>query len=504
MTSTKPYIPAAVNVICELARRNPENYLALAAIFFRLMTTSTNNWVLIKIIKLFGVLTPLELRLGKKLIQLLANLIHILVPISSDLPNHNASIQLYVQKLRILIEDSDRNLKYLGLLAMSTILHTHPKSVQSHSDLIMRCLDLLSRMTILLENAYVFINDSNSTTVSEVLYAAAWICSGFCSSTFLDLDGWINDPQSDSEDESITTSSYYDNKGLFYDDNGENSNSNSHSGDTLSYQKSKKYIESTAEELEKQGESKKQSEQMNPFYLKDSKKNKIDTNKFLVLIQSLNLSLILYTETTSGTINGNNCIELTLSQRTNAISSQLTLSDQLYRQAKIDEENRRLKKKIENRCKITRDGELPENATESGNKGNDNDVRVEKNKKYGPYRALNIDLNEKSIQSIPTLSPLTSQLKESKKKIIEKQEQLSTSKSKHKRERSDDKELLSPADEEGNGPTSTPSPPTTTTAEKTKVKKSSSEITTIVYTNTSVPLLLDIMTDDIHPTNQSE
>lgn len=43
---------AAVNVICELARRNPKNYLSLAPIFFRLMTTSTNNWVLIKIIKL--------------------------------------------------------------------------------------------------------------------------------------------------------------------------------------------------------------------------------------------------------------------------------------------------------------------------------------------------------------------------------------------------------------------------------------------------------------------
>ncbi|CAF1341836.1 unnamed protein product [Rotaria sordida] len=132
MTSTKPYIPfprlkekledsdsgvqaAAVNIICELARRNPKNYLAL---------------------------TPL---------------------------------------------------KYLGLLSMSKILHTYPKSVQIHSDLIMCCLDdkdesihlcaldLLSGMAILLENAYVVIHDSNSTTVSEVLYAAAWICSEFCS-----------------------------------------------------------------------------------------------------------------------------------------------------------------------------------------------------------------------------------------------------------------------------------------------------------------------------------
>lgn len=43
---------AAVNVICELARANPRMYLSLAPVFFKLMTTSTNNWMLIKIIKL--------------------------------------------------------------------------------------------------------------------------------------------------------------------------------------------------------------------------------------------------------------------------------------------------------------------------------------------------------------------------------------------------------------------------------------------------------------------
>lgn len=43
---------AAVNVVCELARKNPKNYLSLAPVFFKLMTTSTNNWMLIKIIKL--------------------------------------------------------------------------------------------------------------------------------------------------------------------------------------------------------------------------------------------------------------------------------------------------------------------------------------------------------------------------------------------------------------------------------------------------------------------
>lgn len=33
------------------------------------------------------------------------------------------------------------SVKYLGLLAMSKILKTHPKSVQAHKDLILQCLD---------------------------------------------------------------------------------------------------------------------------------------------------------------------------------------------------------------------------------------------------------------------------------------------------------------------------------------------------------------------------
>lgn len=43
---------AVVNVICELARKNPKNYLSLAPQLFSILNTSTNNWMLIKIIKL--------------------------------------------------------------------------------------------------------------------------------------------------------------------------------------------------------------------------------------------------------------------------------------------------------------------------------------------------------------------------------------------------------------------------------------------------------------------
>lgn len=96
------------------------------------------------------------------LYECINTVIAVLISISSGMPNHSASIQLCVQKLRILIEDSDQNcklctcapklitdikilshfaVKYLGLLAMSKILKTHPKSVQAHKDLILACLD---------------------------------------------------------------------------------------------------------------------------------------------------------------------------------------------------------------------------------------------------------------------------------------------------------------------------------------------------------------------------
>jgi AP-3 complex subunit delta-1 len=50
--STPAVVAATVNVLCELARRNPKNYLLLAPQLFHLLTTSANNWMLIKIVKL--------------------------------------------------------------------------------------------------------------------------------------------------------------------------------------------------------------------------------------------------------------------------------------------------------------------------------------------------------------------------------------------------------------------------------------------------------------------
>ncbi|RXW22674.1 hypothetical protein EST38_g3183 [Candolleomyces aberdarensis] len=165
-------VAATVNVVCELARRNPKDYLSLAPQLFHLLTTSSNNWMLIKIIKLFGSLCPHEPRLVKKLqppitelisttpaISLLYECVHTCI-IGGMLQGSagNSLAKTCVSKLAAFIQDPDQNLKYIALLAMTKIVPTHAYLVAEHQDTIlqsvndqdisirMRALDLVSAM----------------------------------------------------------------------------------------------------------------------------------------------------------------------------------------------------------------------------------------------------------------------------------------------------------------------------------------------------------------------
>lgn len=95
----------------------------------------------------------------------------------------------------------------------------------------------------------------------------------------LDLDAWINDPPSDSEEETETRSNQYENnQTLFSGDNNDSyyhaSNLDPYGGDQSEYNKGKNYVELTQEEVEERRERRKQTEKLNPFYLKDSSKPK--------------------------------------------------------------------------------------------------------------------------------------------------------------------------------------------------------------------------------------
>lgn len=114
-------------------------------------TTSSNNWMLIKITKLFGALTPLEPRLGKKLVEPLSNILkttqakslmyEVVNTVSYGLLGHRSIVKLGMEKLQGMLMDSDQNLKYLALLCMGRFIKDYPDLVGAHQATIVRCLD---------------------------------------------------------------------------------------------------------------------------------------------------------------------------------------------------------------------------------------------------------------------------------------------------------------------------------------------------------------------------
>jgi AP-3 complex subunit delta-1 len=144
-------VSASVNVICELARKNPNNYLGMAPVFFKLLTTLNNNWTVIKIVKLFGALTPHEPRLAKKLVEPMANLIQTtpaksllyecLCTVTKGMSKHITVVKLAVEKLKLFVEDPDQNLKYLGLLGLNNLMDKYPRIIADIKDTIIACLN---------------------------------------------------------------------------------------------------------------------------------------------------------------------------------------------------------------------------------------------------------------------------------------------------------------------------------------------------------------------------
>ena len=151
---------AIVNVVCELGWRRPQDFLPLAPRLFELLTAGGNNWMAIKIIKLFSTLTPLEPRLVKKLLPPLTSIIKTTPAMSLLYECINGIIQggimeaaegttegdevarLCVNKLRaMLVVEGDPNLRYVALLAFNKITSSHADLVSQHQDVILECID---------------------------------------------------------------------------------------------------------------------------------------------------------------------------------------------------------------------------------------------------------------------------------------------------------------------------------------------------------------------------
>ncbi|PBJ75900.1 delta-adaptin,adaptor complex protein AP-3 delta [Trypanosoma cruzi cruzi] len=142
---------AVVCILCELARRNPANFLGLAVPFFSMLSTVHSNWTLIKIVKVFGYFAPHEPRLGKKLVEPIANLIcatgaksvqyECILSVANGMSKVPSLTKLAAEKIKLFVEDADQNLKYLGLDAMSRMMRENPKLLIDQREVVLACLN---------------------------------------------------------------------------------------------------------------------------------------------------------------------------------------------------------------------------------------------------------------------------------------------------------------------------------------------------------------------------
>jgi len=125
-------LTATVNTFLELARKNARNYLSLVPQLYHILVNTTNNWLSIKLLKVFQLLCPLELRLPAKMVEPLTNILNSTKAQSVEyeaircvvrtMPVGTALMALAIEKLQVFLNSSDRNLRYLALELFREVL----------------------------------------------------------------------------------------------------------------------------------------------------------------------------------------------------------------------------------------------------------------------------------------------------------------------------------------------------------------------------------------------
>ncbi|GMM27394.1 Apl5 protein [Martiniozyma asiatica (nom. inval.)] len=171
---------ATVNVICELAHGNPSNYIELIPTLFGLMKMTNNNWMVIRLLKLFAHLSLSEPRLKNKLMPEIKELMKITPSLSiayecinSILDGNMLSSQdfetadLIISKLMAFFNNDDQNLKFVGLLALIKTCRIHQEMIKKHDKLILSCIydDDLTIREKSLEIINSLVTDKNIITI---------------------------------------------------------------------------------------------------------------------------------------------------------------------------------------------------------------------------------------------------------------------------------------------------------------------------------------------------
>ncbi|KAI3515728.1 hypothetical protein L1887_14631 [Cichorium endivia] len=184
-TDNAQTLAATVGVFCELASKEPRSYLPLAPEFYRILVDSRNNWVLIKVLKIFAKLAKLEPRLAKKVVEPICDLMkrseakslifECVRTIVTSFHDYEFAVKLAVSKIKEFLLDTDLNLKYLGLQGLLLVAPNHLWAVLENKEVVIKSLSDVDRNIRLeaLRLVMSMVSDDNIIEISRVLIGYA-------------------------------------------------------------------------------------------------------------------------------------------------------------------------------------------------------------------------------------------------------------------------------------------------------------------------------------------
>nr|KYP61561.1 AP-3 complex subunit delta-1 [Cajanus cajan] len=180
-SSDPQVVTAVIGVFCELAAKDPRSYLPLAPEFYRILVDSKNNWILIKVLKVFAKLAPLEPRLGKRIVEPVCEhmrrsgakslVFECVRTVLTSLSGYESAVKLAVEKVRELVDDQDPNLRYLALHVLSVAVPEHLWAVLENKEAVIKSLsDEDSNIKIeSLRLLMAMVSESHLADISRVL-----------------------------------------------------------------------------------------------------------------------------------------------------------------------------------------------------------------------------------------------------------------------------------------------------------------------------------------------
>lgn len=184
-------VSATITVVCEISKESPNIFIGYLPKFFDILEGTANNWLIIRILKLFQSLLKIEPRMKKRILPSIVNLmakteatsliyecVNCIVNggmISADSAKDREIAQRCVEHLMNFFRTGDSNLKFVGLLALIKIVKVYPAfmhRIDGVSTVIMGCLherDLIIKRKALEICQYLVTEDNFAELVKTLL-----------------------------------------------------------------------------------------------------------------------------------------------------------------------------------------------------------------------------------------------------------------------------------------------------------------------------------------------